>query len=95
MKRALIPAVAATVVFVGSAQAQSPSIPLTLERVFASPALSGPAARGVEVSPDGRFVTYLKPEAANQYKLDLWSASAQMKRAARRNAAGGCASISR
>jgi dipeptidyl-peptidase-4 len=49
---------------------------LTPERAFASPALSGPAARGVEVSPDGRFVTYLKPEPNNQYKLDLWAAPA-------------------
>jgi dipeptidyl-peptidase-4 len=52
------------------------STPLTPERVFASPALSGPAARGVAVSPDGRFVTYLRPEAANQFKLDLWIAPA-------------------
>ena len=52
------------------------SEPLTPERVFASPALSGPAARGVEVSPDGRFVTFLKPEPTNQYKLDLWAAPA-------------------
>jgi dipeptidyl-peptidase-4 len=50
------------------------STPLTPERVFASPALSGPAARGVAVSPDGKWVTWLKPEANNQYKLDLWAA---------------------
>ncbi len=50
------------------------SQPLTPERVFASPSLSGPAARGVEVSPDGKWVTWLKPEAQNQYKFDLWAA---------------------
>src|ERR1700743_1157501 len=50
---------------------------LTPERVFSSPSLSGPAARGVEVSPDGRWVTYLKPEASNQNKLDLWTAPLQ------------------
>jgi dipeptidyl-peptidase-4 len=48
--------------------------PLTPERVFASPALSGPTARGVAVSPDGRWVTWLKAEAGNQFKLDLWVA---------------------
>jgi dipeptidyl-peptidase-4 len=53
-----------------------PTGALTPERAFASPSLSGPAARGVEVSPDGRFVTYLKPEPNNQYKLDLWAAPA-------------------
>jgi dipeptidyl-peptidase-4 len=48
---------------------------LTPERVFASPSLAGPAARGVEVSPDGKLVTYLKAEPDNQYKLDLWAVS--------------------
>jgi dipeptidyl-peptidase 4 len=52
------------------------SSPLTPERVFGSPALSGPAARAVELSPDGRFVTFLAPEPNNQFKLDLWIAPA-------------------
>ena len=47
---------------------------LTPERVFSSPSLNGPAARGVEVSPDGKWVTYLKAEPTDQYKLDLWAA---------------------
>jgi len=47
---------------------------LTPERVFSSPSLNGPAARGVEVSPDGKWVTYLKPEPNDQFKLDLWAA---------------------
>jgi dipeptidyl-peptidase-4 len=50
------------------------SQPLTPERVFASPALSGPTARGVAVSPDGRWVTWLRGAPGNQYKLDLWIA---------------------
>jgi dipeptidyl-peptidase-4 len=57
-----------------AAAAPSPGPALTPERVFASPALSGPAARGVALSPDGRWVTWLKPSASNQYKLDLWAA---------------------
>ena len=56
-----------------SAAAPTP-VALTPERVFASPALSGPAARGVALSPDGKWVTWLKPSATNQYKLDLWAA---------------------
>ena len=52
------------------------STPLTPERMFGSPAISGPVARGVGVSPDGRFVTFLAPEPTNQYKLDLWIAAA-------------------
>jgi dipeptidyl-peptidase-4 len=50
--------------------------PLTPERVFASPALSGPAARGVRLSPDGKWVSWLEPEATDQFKLDLWAAPA-------------------
>jgi dipeptidyl-peptidase-4 len=47
---------------------------LTPERVFADPSLSGPTAKGVALSPDGKRVTYLKakPEAANVQ--DLWAA---------------------
>jgi dipeptidyl-peptidase-4 len=47
---------------------------LTPERVFASPALAGPTARGAMVSPDGAWLTWLKPSAADQFKLDLWIA---------------------
>jgi dipeptidyl-peptidase-4 len=59
---------------VAAAAPSAPGNPLTPERVFSSPALSGPAARGVEISPDGKWVTFLKPEAANHDKLDLWAA---------------------
>ncbi len=47
---------------------------LTPERVFADPGLSGPTAKGVALSPDGKRVTYLKakPEASNVQ--DLWAA---------------------
>ncbi|HWE99505.1 MAG TPA: DPP IV N-terminal domain-containing protein [Caulobacteraceae bacterium] len=48
--------------------------PLTPERVFSSPSLSGPSARGVQLSPDGRWVSWLTPDPANQYRLDLWTA---------------------
>ncbi|MEW6391665.1 MAG: S9 family peptidase [Pseudomonadota bacterium] len=47
---------------------------LTPERIFADPSLSGPSAKGVALSPDGKRVTYLKakPDAANVQ--DLWAA---------------------
>jgi dipeptidyl-peptidase-4 len=62
--------------FAAPAAIPATSVPLTPERVFASPSLNGPAARGVQVSPDGRWVTWLRPEATNQFKLDLWAAPA-------------------
>ena len=47
---------------------------LTPERVFTDPALSGPQARGVKLSPDGSMLTYLKAKPDNQRMTDLWAA---------------------
>src|ERR1700755_3660972 len=47
---------------------------LTPERVFASPDLAGPQARGVALSPDGTAVTYLKAKADDVDVTDLWIA---------------------
>ena len=47
---------------------------LTPERVFSDPDLNGPRARDVQLSPDGRLVTYLKGEDGDQNTLDLWAA---------------------
>src|ERR1700744_2738796 len=76
MKAPLLAVLAAGLPALAAAQAQPGPQPgaLTPERVFSSPGLSGPAARGVEVSPDGRTVTYLKAEPDNQNKFDLWAA---------------------
>lgn len=46
---------------------------LPVARVFAAPALNGPTPRGVELSPDGKLVTYLKPEPEDQTTFDLWA----------------------
>ena len=46
---------------------------LTLERIFADPALDGPTPRGVKVSPDGRRVGLLRGRATDQHQLDLWT----------------------
>jgi dipeptidyl-peptidase 4 len=45
--------------------------PLTPERVFSSPGLAGPSPRGVAISPDGAWVTWLAPSPADQHRLDL------------------------
>jgi dipeptidyl-peptidase 4 len=47
---------------------------LTPERVFASPDLSGPTARGVQMAPDGSAVTYLKSKPSDVTVTDLWIA---------------------
>ncbi|NIJ16614.1 S9 family peptidase [Sphingobium vermicomposti] len=46
---------------------------LTLERVFASPDLSGPQPRALKISPDGALITLLKPRADEKERLDLWA----------------------
>ena len=45
---------------------------LTIERLFASPDLSGPKPRGVKYSPDGQRVTFLKAREDDQSRYDLW-----------------------
>ena len=46
--------------------------PLTIERVFASPSLSGPVPRGVKLSPDGRWLTLLRGRSEDRERFDLW-----------------------
>jgi len=45
---------------------------LSLERVFASPGLDGPAPRQVKLSPDGRYLTLLRNRADDRDRYDLW-----------------------
>jgi dipeptidyl-peptidase-4 len=46
---------------------------LTLERLFAGPDLSGASLRSPHISPDGRFVAYLRGKDSNKDRLDLWA----------------------
>jgi dipeptidyl-peptidase-4 len=45
---------------------------LTLERIFASPALEGVQPRGLEIAPDGSRVTFLRGRENDRDRLDLW-----------------------
>jgi len=45
---------------------------LTIERLVASPALTGPAANSVRISPDGTRVTFLQGKVDDQDQQDLW-----------------------
>jgi dipeptidyl-peptidase 4 len=46
---------------------------LTLERLFASPSLSGPTPRLLKLSPDGRLATLLRNRADDRDRYDLWA----------------------
>ena len=47
--------------------------PLTLERIFASPSLTGQAPRALKLSPDGKLVTLLRNRADDRERYDLWA----------------------
>ncbi|WP_242653325.1 S9 family peptidase [Sphingomonas jatrophae] len=46
--------------------------PLTLDRIFASPDLSGPSPVELKLSPDGRYAAQLKNRADDIDRYDLW-----------------------
>jgi dipeptidyl-peptidase-4 len=56
------------------APAAAESAILTPERVFANPALAGPVAKGVTLSPDGELVAFLRSRDDDVDVLDLWAA---------------------
>ncbi len=49
------------------------AMPLTPERVFSDPGISGPRAGAVRLSPDGTLLTYLQPKKTNGLVQDLWA----------------------
>lgn len=46
---------------------------LTLNRVFASPDLSGPVPRALKLSPDGTLLTSLRARPDDRQRYDLWA----------------------
>ncbi|MDF1768212.1 DPP IV N-terminal domain-containing protein [Maricaulis sp.] len=46
---------------------------LTIERIYASPSLSGATPRSLTFSPDGSRVTFLRAKADDASVLDLWA----------------------
>jgi dipeptidyl-peptidase 4 len=51
----------------------APASKLTIERVFDDPALNGPVPRAARFSPDGKLVTWLRPNDTDFLRLDLWA----------------------
>ena len=45
---------------------------LTIERIFASPSITGPNLRSLRISPAGDRVTFLQGKAEDREQLDLW-----------------------
>jgi dipeptidyl-peptidase-4 len=58
------------------ALAPPPGVPqkkLTIERIFASPPISGSSPRLLRLSPDGRYASMLKPRSEDRERFDLWA----------------------
>jgi dipeptidyl-peptidase-4 len=59
--------------FIGVASsAEEAAGALTIDRLFASPELSGPAPRAVVISPDSARVTFLRGKDRDRLQMDLW-----------------------
>jgi len=56
---------------------------LTLDRIHGEASLAGASVRNLRVSPDGERVTFLRPRADDQYRLDLWEYNTKSKATAR------------
>lgn len=55
------------------AKAAAASRELTLERLYASPDLSGVQPRALKISPDGKLVTLLRNRPKDRDRFDLWA----------------------
>jgi dipeptidyl-peptidase-4 len=68
--------VAAAVAPLLLALAPPPGVPqkkLTIERIFASPPISGQTPRLLKLSPDGRYAALLQPRKEDRERFDLWA----------------------
>jgi dipeptidyl-peptidase 4 len=50
-----------------------PQKKLTIERIFASPPISGQTPRLLKLSPDGRYAALLQPRNEDRERFDLWA----------------------
>ncbi|MGY6630341.1 MAG: S9 family peptidase [Wenzhouxiangella sp.] len=66
----LLPVVALALLFAVATQAHASE--LTIERIFASPDLSGPSLRQAELSPAGDRVTFVRGRDDDRELMDLW-----------------------
>lgn len=53
--------------------ARTAATPLSLERVYSDPPLQGRTTRQAELSPDGTWVSYLRPSMTDSEQLELWA----------------------
>ena len=70
-------ALAVVPLFLASCAPQKPAAvsakQLTIDRIYASPELSGPTPRQLKLSPDGRYATVLQSRPTDRERFDLWA----------------------
>ncbi|GAA0729219.1 S9 family peptidase [Sphingomonas japonica] len=75
---------ASTLAWGAPAMARDPSVPvqtaateqggeLTLDRLYASPGLNGSQPSALQLSPDGKLLTFLKAREDERDRIDLWA----------------------
>ena len=69
----LVIAAAASLLVAATPPPGVPQKDLTIDRIFASPALSGPTPRALKLSPDGRYAALLRPRPDDRERYDLWA----------------------
>ncbi|MCC2617877.1 S9 family peptidase [Aestuariibacter halophilus] len=52
--------------------AMAAETPLSIDRIFQSPALEGAAPKSLKISPDGKRVTFLRGKVTDYERYDLW-----------------------
>lgn len=71
--RFLAAAVVAPLLIALSPPGGVPQKKLTIERIFASPPISGQTPRLLKLSPDGRYAALLQPRSEDRERFDLWA----------------------
>lgn len=71
--RSILVAAFAPLFIAAAPPAAVPQKKLTIERIFASPPISGSTPRLLKLSPDGRYASLLRPRAADRERFDLWA----------------------
>ncbi len=62
-----------------AAASTTPPAKLTLERLLASPSLSGPGMQSLKISPDGSRVAFLRAKPEDRLQMDLWEYHLEQK----------------
>ena len=70
-------ALAAVLAVPAGAQGSAKAPQLSVDRLYGDPALSGPTPKGLQFSPDGKMLTFLRGKQSDYLQQDLWAMPAK------------------